>query len=51
MSNFTNPPYLLLSLQTVNDRCELAQNIVCLLMVLDLCSEKLREVAERFGRV
>lgn len=40
--------YFLLSLQTINDRRELAQNLVGLLVVLHLSRDQLREVPEGF---
>ena len=41
--------YFLLSLQTVNDGRELAQDLVCLLVVLHLSSDELGKVAKGLG--
>lgn len=43
--------YLLLSLQVLNNRGELAENLVCFLVVLDLSSNKLGQVAQRLGGI
>jgi hypothetical protein len=43
--------HLLLNLQLVDDRRQLRENLVSLLMVLELCGNEVREVAERLGGV
>jgi transcriptional regulator of aromatic amino acid metabolism len=43
--------YFLLNLQLINNRGELRQNLVCLLVVLELCCNQVREVAEGLGGV
>ena len=43
--------YFLFKLETVNSWCELAKNLVCLLVVFELGGDELSEVAERFGCV
>jgi Ran GTPase-activating protein (RanGAP) involved in mRNA processing and transport len=43
--------YLLLNLELVHDGSQLRQDLVCLLVELDLCGNKLGEVAERLGGI
>lgn len=43
--------HLLLNLQLVDDRRQLRENLICLFVVLELCGDEVREVAERLGGV
>jgi hypothetical protein len=43
--------YLLLNLELVHDWSQFRQDLICLLMELDLCGNKLGEVAEGFGGI
>jgi hypothetical protein len=43
--------YFLLRLQALNDRSELLEDLSRLLVILDLGSDKLGDVAQRLGRV
>jgi hypothetical protein len=43
--------YFLLNLQLINNWGELRQNLVCLLVVFELCCNQIREVAEGLGGV
>jgi hypothetical protein len=43
--------YLLLNLQSIDDRGELAENLVCLLVELELCRDQVGEVSERLGSI
>jgi hypothetical protein len=38
----------LLNLETINNWCKLAENLICLLVVLELGSDQVGEVSERF---
>ncbi len=42
---------LLFDLEIVHNRCKLSKNLVCLLMKLELCCNKIRKVAEGFWGV
>jgi hypothetical protein len=42
---------LLFDLQLLDDGCQLGQNLVCLLVVLELGGDEFSEVAERLGGV
>jgi hypothetical protein len=43
--------HLLLNLQLIDNGRQLGENLVCLLMVLELCGDEIRKIAERFGGV
>jgi len=43
--------HLLLDLQLVHDRGQLRQDLVCLLVVFELCGDEVGEVAEGLGGV
>ena len=43
--------HLLFDLQLLDDGCQLGQNLVCLLVVLELGGDEFSEVAERLGGV
>lgn len=43
--------HLLFDLQLVDDGSQFREDLVCLLVVLELGSDEVREVAERFGGV
>jgi hypothetical protein len=43
--------YLLLNLELVYDWSQLRQDLICLLVELDLCGDKLGEVTEGFGGI
>lgn len=41
----------LFDLELIDFRCQFRQDFVCLLVVLELCRDQIRKVAEWFGRV
>jgi hypothetical protein len=41
----------LLNLESIDNWCKLAENLVCLLVVLELGSDQVGEVSERFGGI
>ena len=43
--------HLLLYLELVNNRSQLRQDLVCLLVILELCGNKICKVAKRLGSV
>ena len=42
-------PHFLFGLKTLNDRGELSENLICLLVVLNLSRDKLGKVSQRLG--
>jgi hypothetical protein len=50
-SELLGAAYLLLNLELVYDRCQLRQDLVCLLVKFELCSNELGEVAEGFRSI
>ena len=42
---------LLLNLETINNRCKLAENLICLLVELELSSDQVSKISEGFGGI